>query len=84
MGLQWPNLSLCDSPQCVNDGQLRLQTRRLIEEAHHKLYHLRYGLLQLRMLLGQNLNVLVHKVPIARILAQCDDSLKQARCRGQV
>ena len=69
MRLQYPNLSLCDSPQCVNDGQLRLQTRRLIQNAHHKLNHLRYRLFQLRMLLGEDLNMLVHKVPIAGILA---------------
>ena len=51
-GGYFTDLALSHSPQCVDDGQLDIQVRCLIQESHHRLDHLRYGLLELAMLLG--------------------------------
>ena len=44
-------LAFGDCPQCLNDGQLAVYIRRIVEEADHDLYHLGDCLFQLTMLL---------------------------------
>ena len=73
MVLRQAYLPLCDRPQRLNNAHLRLQTRRIINEPHHHLHHLRDRLLELPMLLAQQLNLLIQQTPVATVLAYRDD-----------
>lgn len=45
------NLALGDCPQCLDDAELCLQGRCIVEETHHNLNHLGDGLLKLAVFL---------------------------------
>lgn len=62
------HLPLSDGPQRLDDGELRLEIRRAIQETHHRLHHLGCGLLQLTMFLREQQHLLVEKTPVAGIL----------------
>jgi hypothetical protein len=82
--LDAPYLSLGHSPQRLDDGQLRLQVWCFIKEAHHCLHHLGGGLFELSMLLGEEQHLLVHQVPVLRILGYCDDGDNDSGRRREI
>ena len=78
------DLALGHGAQRLNHRQLRLEARRLVQEAHDCLHHARDGLLELAMLLGQHERLVVEQVPVAGILAHRDDGDEHPGCRGEI
>jgi hypothetical protein len=66
-------LAFRNSPQSFDYAHLRLYIRRLIQESHNNLNHLRSGLFELAMFLREQQNLFVQHTPVARILTYCDD-----------
>ena len=63
------DLSLRHRPQRVDHSQLGFEARGLGQKLHDELHHLGDGNLELSMLLGEDLNVLIHQGPVARLFA---------------
>ena len=59
MRLQSIHLSFGHRTQSLDDTELRFQTRRVVQESHHNLDHLRNGLLELTMLLREEENLFI-------------------------
>lgn len=78
------DLALGHGAQRLDDRQLGLEIGGLVEELHDRLYHARNGLLELPVLLGQHERLVVEELPVAGILADCDDGDEDAGCRGEV
>jgi len=70
---EWSHLALSHCAQCLDDRQLRLHIGCLVQEAHDGLHHLGGGLLELSMLLREQQHLLVHQIPVIRVLGYCDD-----------
>ena len=68
------DLALGHGAQGLDDGQLGLEGRCLVEEAHDGLDHLGDGLLELAMLLGENQGLVAEEAPVAGISADGDDA----------
>lgn len=66
-------LALGDCPQSLNNRQLDIQIRSVIQELHHRLHHPRRGLLELGMFLGEEEHLVVEEVPVAGFLGDGDD-----------
>ena len=79
-----PHLALSHCPQRLDDGKLGLEVWCLVQEAHDCLDHLGGGLLELSMLLGEEQDLLVHQIPILRILCYCDNGDYDAGSRGEI
>lgn len=77
-------LALGHCAQGLNNGQLDLQTRCLVNERHHLLHHLRCGLLELGMFLGEEQHLIVQKIPVARVLADSDNRNQKSRSSRQI
>lgn len=77
-------LSFSDCPQCLNNRQLDIHVRRLIQELHYRLHHPRCGLLELGMFLGEKEHLVIEEVPVAGIFADCDNSNQETRCCGKI
>jgi hypothetical protein len=66
-------LALGHCPQRLDDGQLCLEVWCVVQEAHNGLNHLSGGLFKLSMLLREQQDLLIHKIPVIRLLSYCDD-----------
>ena len=78
------DLALRHRPECLDNRKLRLQVRRVVEEAHGRLHHLGDGLLELAMLLGQDQHLVVEEAPVFGVLAEGDDGDQYSRRRCEI
>jgi hypothetical protein len=67
------DLTLGDSAQGLDDGQLGIEVGGVVEEAHDGLDHFCDGLFELAMLLGKDQGLVAEERPVPGILADGDD-----------
>lgn len=67
------DLSLRDGSQGLDDRELGIHVRCLVQELHDRLHHPRNSLLELAMFLGKKKNLVVEEVPVTGIFADRDN-----------
>ena len=78
------NLALCDGPQHLDHGELRVEVRGFLEQAHDDLHHLRDGLPELSVFLRELQHLLVQEPPVVGASTYRDDGEEQLRCRRKI